>query len=111
MKLYNFTSNTYGPTWFVCAENREAAIEAAKLAVKAKLERMLSLRDEERIKYANCANSLKSISKREDCDRSAADDDLKFIDCCANNLPQYHGGEKCSLDEVEPRVVIMSEVS
>jgi len=92
MKLYVFNSNGYGDIWFVCAESREAAIEACRNRIKKDY-------DKDVAKDFELANDHRSYQE-------------KHLEACVAGARPYKGADhKCSIDEVEPGEVVFSEVS
>lgn len=119
MKLYNFTANDYGENWFVCAESREAAIQAVRSTIerefaeapakaKAEIEAM-------RVESPNEAWTQEGIERSVNGSVERAKDhrdyQLEHLECCIENKGSYPGAEPCSIEEIEPGVVVFTEVS
>lgn len=103
MKLYNFTSNGYGLTWFVCAGSREAAIQACRDAIQKQYDEAVAAQIKERSPHG-----WELDFENEEFIRKF---NLEFLELCIANEGHYPGDDKCSINEIEPGVVIFSEVS
>lgn len=101
MKLYNFTANTYGPNWFVVADSRDKAIAACKSRIQKN--------------YEDCLRALKQQAETGGYDltpgqiRDRAEFPRRYDTDHLQNCIAANNG--CSIAEIEPGVVIMSEVS
>jgi len=103
MKLFNFTCNSFGPTWFVCAETREDAIAACRKQIENNFHKECEEERREAREFKGAPDFSNAIDHKEYQE--------KHLIACVKGIAQYNGGTKHSIDEIEPGVVVMSEES
>lgn len=99
MNLYNLTANSYGPTWFVCAESREAAIAAFREAIEREYREQVAF---------HLATPQAQVP---DHVVSSRDHALECLQHGIDGSAAYPGGERYSIDEIAPGVPVFSEVA
>lgn len=62
MKLYHFNPNTYGQQAFVCAENKELAIQALRLAFNKSIKNDPGCKDYYNRKFREMSNCLEKYT-------------------------------------------------